>query len=121
MPGIINARIPDTNVSPGTIKSKGDIASCFKLNQILIITDAGLVKAGNLDEVQQPLKQASLSFDIFNGCKEPYPISLLEKSSQKVNSGIYNLLYDNNPGDRIYLSSRPTILQRKSSATRKLS
>lgn len=92
MADIIKARIPDTIIGPGAIKSLGDIAKSFSPNKILIITDAGLVKVGIIDAIRWPLEHAPLSFDVFDGCKEKPPISMLEKLNQKVKSGNYSLL-----------------------------
>jgi len=92
VPGIFNIKIPDTTIGLGAIGSIGDVAKSFAPTKILIVTDAGLVKAGVLDAVKSPLEKADLNFDVFDGCKEEPPTSLVEELSQKVKAGNYDLL-----------------------------
>jgi alcohol dehydrogenase len=92
MPGIFNVRIPDTTIGLGAINTIGDAAKSFAPAKILIITDAGLVKAGVLDAVRSSLEKAGLKFDVDDGCQEKPPIGLLDKLARKVKAGRYDLL-----------------------------
>lgn len=92
MTGIINIRVPDTSIGLGAINSLGDAAKSFKPAKTLVITDPGLVKAGVIDAVKAPLEKSGLKFDVFSGCKEEPPISLVAEVSRKIKEGSYDLL-----------------------------
>jgi alcohol dehydrogenase class IV len=92
MPGFTNAYIPNTTIGPGAISTIGEAAKMFSPTKILVVTDAGLVKAGVLEPVKTALKTAGLKFEIFDACKEKPPISLLEKLKEVVKTGQYDLL-----------------------------
>ena len=92
MPGLINVKIPDTIIGLGAINNIGDIAKSFAPRKILILTDAGIVKAGVIDAVKAPLKKAGLDFEVFDGCQEEPPIPLVGEISEKAREGNYDLL-----------------------------
>jgi alcohol dehydrogenase len=92
MPGPIKVKIPETIIGLGAISKIGDIAGSFAARKILVLTDAGIVKAGILDALRAPLEKAGLKFEVFDGCQEEPPVSLVEEISKKVREGNYDLL-----------------------------
>jgi alcohol dehydrogenase len=92
MPGIFNANIPNTTIGPGAINTIGEAAKLFYPTNVLIVTDAGLVKAGVIEPVKSSLEKAGLKYAIFDSCKEKPPISVLEKLNQLVKDNGYDLL-----------------------------
>ncbi len=92
MPGLFNVKIPDTIIGLGAVSNIGDIAKSFAASNILILTDAGIVKAGIIDAVKVPLEKSGLKFEVFDGCKEEPPVTLVEEISKKAKEGNYDLL-----------------------------
>lgn len=92
MTGTIRVNIPNTIIGLGAISNLGDVAKSFAPRKILVLTDAGLVKAGVINAVKAPLQKAGLNFEIFDGCKEEPPIQLVAEISQKAKEGNYDLL-----------------------------
>ncbi len=92
MANSINVRIPNTIIGLGVISNIGDVAKKFAPSRVLIVTDAGIVKAGIIDRIKPPLEKAGCKFDIFDGCEVEPSISCIEKLSQKIKTGKYDLL-----------------------------
>lgn len=92
MANITNIKIPNTFMGPGAISNIGDMAKEFAPTRVLIVTDAGVAKAGVIDMVKAPLEEAGCKFDIFDSCETEPTIRFLEKLSQKVKAGKYDLL-----------------------------
>jgi alcohol dehydrogenase len=92
MGGLFNATIPNTTIGSGAISTIGDAAKMFTPQKVLVVSDAGLVKAGVLEPVKTALDKAGLKYDIFDECKEKPPISLLEKLNEIVKANGYDLL-----------------------------
>ncbi|MFC1824154.1 iron-containing alcohol dehydrogenase [Thermodesulfobacteriota bacterium] len=92
MPGIFNVHVPDTTIGAGAIGKIGDIAKRFKPHKILILTDAGIVKAGLIDGVTASLEKAGLEFDIIDDCRVEAPLSVIEKLATRVCAGGFDLL-----------------------------
>jgi alcohol dehydrogenase len=88
----INVRIPDTIIGLGAINGIGNIAKTFKPNNILIVTDVGLVKAGIIDAVKKPLERSGLNFSIFDSCEEEPPPAVVEELAHIVKADKYDLL-----------------------------
>lgn len=89
---VINVRIPDTVIGPGTISAIGDIAKSYSPSNILIITDAGINNTGIIKNIQLLLENNNLHSDVFDGCIEKPPISLLEKLARRVKERNHDLL-----------------------------
>ena len=92
MPELINVRIPNTIIGLGAVSKIADTARSLSAGKILILTDAGIVKAGLINTVTEPLEKAGLEFIVFNGCKEEPPIPLLEEISVKAREDNYDLV-----------------------------
>jgi alcohol dehydrogenase class IV len=88
----INVKIPNTVIGEGAVGGIADIVKNLTGGKILILTDAGIVKAGLLDAVTAPLQKAGLAFDIYDGCQEEPPIPLLKELSARVRDGSYEIL-----------------------------
>jgi len=87
-----HVRIPDTVVGTGAVSQIGGIAESLNPEKILVLTDAGLVKAGIVETVTAPIKEAGLKFEVFDGCKEEPPIGLMEEIAGTVKEGNFDLL-----------------------------
>ena len=89
---LVNLRISDTIIGAGAINKLPELVKSFTQGKILIVTDAGLVKAGVLDSVKAPLEEAGSKFDVYDGCREEPPMSIITELSRKVKAGDYKLL-----------------------------
>ena len=86
MDDLINIQIPNTIMGLGAISKIGETAAKFAPTNVLIITDAGIVKSGIIDAVKAPLEKAGYKFDIFDGCQVAAPSGVIEELSQKIKS-----------------------------------
>jgi alcohol dehydrogenase class IV len=89
---IINIRIPNTFIGPGSIKNIGDIIKDLSPSKILIVTDPNIKEAGIIDPVRSLLEKTGYVSDVYDGCESNASTSSLERLSQKVRSGRYDLL-----------------------------
>lgn len=61
------------------VRQTGEVARRLGAKRTMIVTDTMLAKAGIVDRVREPLSQAEISVEVFDGgCPEP-PISLAEE------------------------------------------
>lgn len=56
----------------GAIQQLGEVTARLKVQRAMLITDAGLVKAGAVSKAQKPLEDANITVSIFDG-GEPEP------------------------------------------------
>ena len=92
MSELINVKIPDTVIGLGAVRKIADIAKSLDASKILILTDPGIIKAGLINAVKEPLEKAGLNFVIIDSCKEEPPIPVLEEISIKAREGNYDLI-----------------------------
>jgi len=86
-------RIPDMLIGTGAVES--NIAPLVKKlggNKVLIVTDPGVVQAGLVDKVKQPLEKEGIEFGIFDGCEPNAPLSVIKKCAQLVKQAGYDML-----------------------------
>ena len=92
MPGDFSIHVPVTLVGMGRSRDIGDLAKELGAENVIIITDANLIKLGLIDNIESSLEKAGFKFDIFDGCIPYAPTSLVEKCSRIVKKGNYDLL-----------------------------
>ena len=92
MPDIITFHIPMTIVGLGSTDRIADIVKELGATKVIIITDANLLKAGLIDKVEMSLDKAGCKYGIFDECQPDSPIDVVEKCSQVVREGEYDLL-----------------------------
>jgi alcohol dehydrogenase class IV len=68
---------------PGKINQLGDIAGSMGIKHALIVTDGGIVKAGVLEKVEAPLKDADIKVTVFDEI-EPNPIDTTVEKGAKL-------------------------------------
>ena len=52
---------------PGAVEQLGELATGHSIRRVVIVTDKNLAKAGLVDKVSQPLRQAQVCVDVFDG------------------------------------------------------
>ncbi len=67
----------------GAVEKIGQEAKLLKAKKALIITDPGLVAAGLLEKIKEPLHAAGIQFAVFDGVEPDPRIELVERSVQK--------------------------------------
>jgi len=60
--------------------------------KVLVITDKGVVEAGLVDKVGEPLRSAGISFDVFDGVEPEPPIACAENALALLKEGGHDLL-----------------------------
>ncbi len=92
MNGTIEAKIPSTSIGLGVIKNIGNEVLRFDAQNVLVITDKGIVAAGILESLKTSLNQAKINYEIFDGCSPEPSFNLIMSLADKVKSGKYDLL-----------------------------
>jgi len=84
--------VPLTLVGMGRSSDTGDLVRELGAANVIIITDANLIEAGLINNIKLSLERAGCKFDTFDGCMPYAPSSIVEKCSQVVRNGNYDLL-----------------------------
>lgn len=92
LPGVFAFRIPYSVIGNNVIDSVGTIVKQFGSKKVLIVTDPGIVEAGLLDKVKQPLAKEGIEFGVFDGGKPNAPFSVIKSVAQLAKDGGYDLL-----------------------------
>lgn len=92
MADLINILIPETIIGLGAINKIADIVKKLAPTKLLLITDAGLVKSGVIDNIRLPLEKAQCEFEIFDGCETEPSISSIDELGQRIRVRKYDLL-----------------------------
>ena len=85
-------RLPYTLIGTGTVGRVGELTKHLGGKKILIITDSGVVQAGLLDKVKEPLEKESIEFGIFDSCEPNCPVDVVQRCAQFAREGGYNLM-----------------------------
>lgn len=85
-------RLPYTLIGTGTVGRVGELAKHLGGKKILIVTDSGVVQAGLLDKVKEPLEKEGIEFGIFDSCEPNCPIDVVQRCAQFAKEGGYNLM-----------------------------
>lgn len=85
-------RLPYTLIGTGTVGRVGELTKHLGGKKILIVTDSGVVQAGLLDKVKEPLEKESIEFGIFDSCEPNCPVDVVQRCAQFAKGGGYNLM-----------------------------
>lgn len=85
-------RMPRILVGVGAVDQVGELARKLGGNKVLIITDPGVVQAGLVDKVTQPLVKEGIEFGIFDGCQPDVPVEVIFNCARFTKEGSYNLI-----------------------------
>lgn len=88
--GTFSVFIPDTSIGAGAIENVGSKVKGLGAKKVLIVTDPGLVKAGLIDKVKEPLEKEGIEFGVFDGCEPDAPLSVIERCAQVAKEGSYD-------------------------------
>jgi len=69
LPNIFEFSIPYSVIGNGAVESVGIVVKQLGGREVLIVTDPGVVQAGLLDKVTQPLAKEEIKFKVFGNCK----------------------------------------------------
>jgi alcohol dehydrogenase class IV len=85
-------KVPYTVMGAGTAGNIGDIVSSFGATKVLVITDAGIVKAGLLEKIKASLDKTGCRYEIYDSIRVNAPTGDIEKCAQKAVKDGYELL-----------------------------
>lgn len=92
IPDVFAFRIPYSVIGNNAIDNVGTVVKQLGSKKVLIVTDPGVVKAGLLDKVKQPLTKEGIEFQVFDGGKPNAPFSVIKSVAQLAKDGGYDLL-----------------------------
>ncbi len=92
MTNILYMNLPKTFMGLGALNSIVSAVNGLPHSNILIITDPGIVKAGLVDLLVTPLKQAGYKFEVYSECESNPLISSVENLARKVRRSKFDLL-----------------------------
>lgn len=90
--GIFKIHIPNSFVGNGAVENVGTLVKQHGGKKVLIITDTGIVQAGLVDNVKQPLEKEGIESGIFDDCKPDALISVIKECAQFAAKGDYDLI-----------------------------
>jgi len=85
-------RMPHILVGTGTVANVGALVKKFGGRKVLIVTDPGVVQAGLIEKVKQPLEKEGIEFGIFDGCEPDVPLHVIRKCAQFIKEGNYDFM-----------------------------
>lgn len=86
-------RIPHMLIGTGTVENNvATLATQFGSKKVLILTDPGVVKAGLVDKVKQPLAKERVKFEVFDKCEPDAPENVIRSCAQALKDGGHDLM-----------------------------
>jgi len=85
-------RIPYMLVGAGAVENVGTLAKKLGGKKVVIVTDPGVVQAGLVDKVKQPLEKEGIEFGIFDKCEPDAPVNVIRSCAQFIKEGGYDLM-----------------------------
>jgi alcohol dehydrogenase class IV len=85
-------KVPYTVMGAGTVGNIGDIVGGFATTRVLVITDAGIVRAGLLEKIKASLDKQGCHYELYDGIRANAPSGDIEKCAEKVVKDGYGLL-----------------------------
>ncbi len=85
-------RLPQILTGTGTVGQLGEIVKRLGMEKALIVTDTGIVKAGLIDKIKEPLTKEGIDFGVFDGCQPNAPVSTIKSCAEIARKGGYDLL-----------------------------
>ena len=86
------ARLPYTLIGVGTVEQVGEIVKHIGGNKVLLVTDPGVVQAGLLEKIKQPLERERIEFGVFDKCEPNCPVNVAQSCAQSTLEGDYDLM-----------------------------
>ncbi len=85
-------RFPYTLTGTGTVKQVGKLVKQLGGKKVIIVTDPGVVQAGLLEKVKQPLEKEGIEFGVFDNCEPDCPVNVAQSCAQFAREGGYDLM-----------------------------
>ncbi len=85
-------RLPHILTGDGTVKQTGEIARNLGAKKALIVTDAGVARAGLLEGIKESLEKERIEFGVFEGCQPNTPIRTIKRCADLMRGGKYDIL-----------------------------
>lgn len=76
-------RLPYTLIGTGTVGQVGELVKHLGGNKVLIVTDPGVVQAGLLEKVKQPLEKEGIESGVFDNCEPDCPVNVAHYCASK--------------------------------------
>ncbi len=87
-----SVQLPRTIIGIGTVGQVGELSKNLGGKKVLIVTDPGVIQAGLLDKVKQPLEKAGVELDVFDGCEPNCPVKTVQICAQFARDGSHDLM-----------------------------
>jgi len=98
----ITLQLPKIFIGHGAVENNiGVIVKSLGAKRVLIVTDKGVVQAGLVDKVTQPLEKEKVEFGIFDGCEPDAPIATIKSCAKFAKGGGYDLFISIGGGSTI--------------------
>jgi alcohol dehydrogenase class IV len=85
-------RMPWILTGSGTAAQTGEVARSLGAKKVMIVTDAGVVRAGLLAPVKESLEKAGIEYGVFEEAKPNAPVASIKRCADTAREGRYNLL-----------------------------
>jgi alcohol dehydrogenase len=85
-------RMPWILTGNGTAAQTGDVAKSLNSKKALIVTDAGVRKAGLLSKIEESLAKSDVEFGIFDGALPNAPVGPIKRCADMARDGRFDLL-----------------------------
>jgi alcohol dehydrogenase len=92
MPELINIKIPESIIGQEAIDKLGELVTRFGASRVLVVTDAGIMKAGIIEKVKASLVKAGHAFDVYPDCETEPTISSIMDLVEKARGGKHGML-----------------------------
>ncbi len=92
MQGNIGVGFPNTTFGIGAVQDIGRLVNNLGKKEVLVVTDQGIVQAGLLDKIKEPLEAERINFLIFDECEPDAPVANILKCAEIGKENSYDLL-----------------------------
>ena len=111
MDRIVQFKMPGKLVmGNGAVEQIGEQAKRFNVKKVLVVTDKGILKAGLIDRVVQPLEKAGLQVGIFSDVESDPRIEIVSECATMMKEGNYELIIGVGGGSSIDIAKAAAIL-----------
>ncbi len=95
---------------PGAVETIGAEVQLLKGKKVLVVTDPGIIQAGLLDSLTDPLKAAGLPFALFDGVESDPRIEVVEQCAEKSRQEAADLLIGYGGGSSLDIAKVTSVL-----------
>lgn len=107
----ITILLPDIYIGKGAVENNvGSITKKLGAKKVLIVTDRGVVQAGLVDKVQQPLEKEDIEFGVFDECEPDGPINIIKSCAKITKQGGYDLMISIGGGSTLDIGKFASVL-----------